>query len=71
MGGWCDRKGENEIDLVCENEFSDELHIYEIKRDVQRFNRDKLAVKAERFLTKNPEMRKRKLTIGALSLANL
>lgn len=71
MGGWWDRKGENEIDLVCENEFSDELHIYEVKRDVRRFNRDKLAIKAERFLTKNPEMRERKLTIGALSLADL
>jgi len=71
MGGWWDRKGENEIDLVCENEFTNELHVYEVKRDARRFNRDKLAVKAEAFLTKNPELRERTLKLGSLSLSDL
>lgn len=71
MGGWWDRKGENEIDLVCENEFKNELHIYEIKRDAKRYNSDKLVLKAEAFLTKHPDKRSRALTLGHLSLTDL
>lgn len=71
MGGWWNRKGENEIDLICENEFKNELHVYEIKRDARRFNRETLAKKAEFFLTKNPEKRERKLALEFLSLAEL
>lgn len=71
IGGWWDRKGENEIDLVCENEFKNELHLYEVKRDPSRFNRDKLLIKAEAFLAKNPEKRSRALSLASLSLADL
>jgi len=71
MGGWWDRKGENEIDLVCENEFKNELHVYEVKRDTKRFSRDKLAMKVESFLSKNPEKRDLVLTLGALSLKDI
>ena len=30
MGGWWDRKGENEIDLICENELNETIDFYEI-----------------------------------------
>ena len=33
MGSWWDRKGENEIDLVCEGEIADKLLFCEIRRD--------------------------------------
>jgi len=71
MGGWWDRKGENEIDLVCENEFTNELHVYEVKRDAKRFCRDKLMLKTEAFLTKNPVLRNRALKLDSLSLDDL
>ena len=71
LGGWWDRKGENEIDLVCENEFKNELAIFEVKRDSKRFNPKLLAAKVEAFLGKNPDKRSRNLTLGVLSLADI
>lgn len=55
MGGWWDRKGENEIDLVCENESSRMLDFYEVKRDRLNINLAVLERKAERFFEKHPE----------------
>ena len=71
LGGWWDRKGENEIDLVCENEFEQRIDFFEIKRDARRIDLDVLREKAEVFFLKNPD--KRKLTEGyhALSLSDL
>ena len=57
MGAWWDRKGENEIDLVCENEFSSRLDLYEVKRDSMRLDATALERKAEAFLSKNPQYR--------------
>ena len=57
MGAWWDRKGENEIDLVCENEFSNRLDLYEVKRDSMRLDATALERKAEAFLSKNPQYR--------------
>ena len=31
IGGWWDRKGENEIDIVAENELDDEATFFEVK----------------------------------------
>ncbi len=71
MGGWWDRKGENEIDLVCENEFRGTLDFFEIKRDVRRYDPAGLAAKAEAFFRKNPGKRKLQVTFGVLSLADV
>ncbi len=71
IGGWWDRKGENEIDLVCENEFKGTLDFFEVKRDAKRYDRKSLAAKVEAFLCKNPEKRNLKMTLGALSLADM
>ena len=71
MGGWWDRKGENEIDLVCENEFAETLDFYEVKRDAKRYERAALEAKVEAFFRKNPEKRSRKLSFGSLSLKDL
>ena len=57
MGAWWDRKGENEIDLVCENELKGTLDFYEVKRSATRFNPAVLALKVEAFLKKNPNKR--------------
>ena len=57
LGGWWNRKGEQKIDLICENEFTNELAFYEIKRDKRRINIALLNEKARAFLEKNPSLR--------------
>ena len=52
---WWDRKGENEIDLVCENEFSGRLDFYEIKTNASRYDRRELERKVEAFFRKHPD----------------
>ena len=70
MGGWWDRKGENEIDLVCERSDGD-LDVYEIKRDKARISLTDLAVKTDAFFRKNPELKSRGLNFKSLSLADV
>ncbi len=57
MGGWWDRKGENEIDLVCEDAIKGRLDFYEVKRDARRIDLAALKAKTEAFYAKNPDMR--------------
>lgn len=64
------RWGENEIDLVCENEFKGTLD-FEIKCDARRYAPAELAAKGEAFFHKNPGKRKLRVTFGALSLADI
>jgi len=71
MGGWWDRKGENEIDLVCENEFKGTIDFFEVKRDAKRYDRKLLEEKVEAFFVKNPKKRKLMVTVGSLSLADV
>ncbi|MBP5509716.1 MAG: ATP-binding protein [Kiritimatiellae bacterium] len=71
MGGWWDRKGENEIDLVCEDAIKNRLDFYEVKRDSARLDMKALKSKSEAFFAKNPGMRERKSVFKGLSLADM
>ena len=71
MGGWWDRKGENEIDLVCEDVLNDRLDFYEVKRDASRLDIHALKAKTEAFFQKNPDMRTRKSICKGISLADM
>ena len=71
MGAWWDRKGENEIDLVCENELTGAMDFYEIKRDATRFRKDRLLTKVAAFFEKNPSRHGRTENIQALSLSDM
>ena len=71
MGGWWDRKGENEIDLVCEDETRNVLDFYEIKRDPSRIDLRTLAHKRDAFLVKNPDKRDRRISLHALSIDDM
>lgn len=71
IGSWWDRKGENEIDLICEDEQHNRLDLFEVKRDPARIDRCALEKKAEALLRKNPELSSRKITFGGLSLKDL
>ena len=68
IGGWWDRKGENEIDLVCENEFRNTLEFVEVKRNRERIDLNALREKAEAFLQKNPDRRSRNISYVGWSL---
>ena len=71
IGPWWDRKGENEIDLVCDDEPGNRLDFYEIKRDPRRFDQAALRKKTEAFFAKNPELRSRRVRLAGLSLEDL
>lgn len=43
---WWDRKGENEIDMICEDELADRAVFYEIKRQKDEINIGLLKKKA-------------------------
>ena len=49
MGAWWDRKGENEIDLIAENELDKTADFYEVKRDETRISLPDLDRKVQAF----------------------
>lgn len=75
MGAWWDRKGENEIDLVCEGlprgKQPATLDFYEIKRDSRKINLDVLKLKSEAFFRKNPEFRHSRIRFLGLSVEDM
>ena len=71
IGGWWDRKGENEIDIVCEDEVAGTLAFYEVKVDPARFNPSGLDGKVAAFFDKNPVKRNLVSTTGCLSTDDL
>ena len=71
MGGWWDRKGENEIDLICENELNETIDFYEIKVDESRYDQTALEAKVSAFLQKHPEKSAWKRTLSLLTLKDM
>ena len=49
IGRWWDRKGENEIDIVAENELNDEAVFIEVKRKEDNFDAIALNDKVDVF----------------------
>lgn len=50
IGGWWDRKAENEIDIITINEMDKTSKVYEVKRQVSRLKLDKVEIKAQIFM---------------------
>ena len=71
MGAWWDRKGAEEINLVCEDELGGEIAFFEIKRDPERYSEASLREKIEKFFEKNPEKRNLRQKYGLLSVADM
>lgn len=71
MGAWWDRKGENEIDLVCEDELSNKIDFYEIKTDKSRLRREELTRKVAAFFAKHPQLKNCKISTHGLSLEDM
>lgn len=53
IGNWWDRKGENEIDIITQNELDHNLTFYEVKRKEENISIGVLKAKAEAFFKKN------------------
>ena len=47
IGGWWDRKGQNEVDVIAVNDFEKTCDIYEVKGKANRINLSKLAEKVD------------------------
>lgn len=50
IGGWWDRRGENEIDIIALDEFEKRILFGEVKRNAEKIDLDILQDKAESFL---------------------
>ena len=71
IGAWWDRKGENEIDIVCEDEIAGTINFYEVKSDRTRYSREHLERKVEAFFEKHPEKRCLRHSLQCLSLDDM
>ena len=71
MGPWWDRKGENEIDLVCEDALAGTIDFFEVKVDRARFDEKAFARKVEAFFEKHPEKRTLRRSARCLSLDDM
>ena len=50
LGYWHDRKGENEIDIIAEDEVDHRIEFIEVKRQAKNFDKDVLRTKAGSFM---------------------
>ncbi|GHV66082.1 ATPase [Bacteroidia bacterium] len=57
IGGYWDRRGENEIDIIAENELEKRLVFYEVKRNEKRINLAVLERKASEMVKKFPDFK--------------
>lgn len=71
MGAWWNRKGEEEIDLVCEDELNGTIDFYEIKHDIRRFDKNRLQQKIDAFYEKHPEKKSMHAVAMGLSLMDM
>lgn len=49
LGYWHDRKGENEIDIIAEDELDNKIEFIEVKRQAKNFDESALRAKSELF----------------------
>ena len=71
LGNWWDRRGENELDLVAENELDGRLLVAEVKRDKSRIDLGSVRTKIEIFRKTAKVDRKLNPEFKALSLDDM
>lgn len=54
IGGWWDKKSQNEIDIVTVNELKKTCKIYEVKRQAKKINLEQVREKADIFIQSLP-----------------
>ena len=71
IGGYWDRKGESEIDMIAVNELKKTAEIIEIKRNVANVNLDKLKEKGIHFIKAAGELSDYKIKYETLSMKDM
>lgn len=71
IGNWWDRKGENEIDIIAENELDQSIAFIEVKRRKKNIDLDILRSKAYRFLQREPRFHNYKIDYIGLSIEEM
>lgn len=71
IGGWWDRKGENEIDIMAENKLNNEATFFEVKRKAANIDIEVLKQKAAAFLRATGEFKGYDISYKALSMEDM
>lgn len=71
LGRWWDRKGENEIDLIAEDELSEEVTFFEIKRQKSEISLTELERKAGIFLSATRQFKNARVSYKGLSMQDM
>ncbi|MEE0991817.1 MAG: ATP-binding protein [Bacteroidales bacterium] len=71
LGYWHDRKGENEIDIIAEDEVDNKIEFIEIKRQYKNFDREILKAKSQTFLKAIGTFKDYKITYRGLSIEDM
>lgn len=71
IGRWWDRKGENEIDLIAENEINRCADIFEIKRNRSNYSSETLSHKCEKLINSLPYLREYELSYRCLDMEDM
>ena len=71
IGGWWDRKGENEIDIVAENELDCKATFFEVKRKAGNIDMELLEKKAAAFLRTTGEFKGYDISYKGLSMNDM
>ena len=71
ISSWWDRKGENEIDLIAENELEKRADFFEVKRQASKFDPKLLDGKIKAFLLATGRFKNHKISSSGLSMADM
>lgn len=71
IGGWWDRKGENEIYIVAENELDNQATFFEVKRKAGNIDIEVLKQKASAFLRATGELKGYDISYKGLSMDDM
>ena len=71
LGYWHDRKGENEIDIIAEDELEKKIEFIEVKRQAKNFDEEVLKAKSELFLKAVGSFKEYELIYKGLSIEDM
>lgn len=71
LGYWHDRKGENEIDIIAEDEVDHKIEFIEVKRQAKNFDEDVLRAKADSFMKAVGPFKDYDIIYQGLSIENM
>ena len=71
IGYWHDRKGENEIDIIAEDELDKKIEFFEVKRQAKNYDQSVLKSKSELFFHSAPSFNGYDIIYRGLSIEDI